>query len=48
MIIAVDASGGEYAPHEIVKGPLKRLRILKSGSHWWVKRKSCTFRPGAT
>src|SRR3972149_3198860 len=23
MIIAVDASGGEYAPHEIVKGAIK-------------------------
>lgn len=26
MIIAVDASGGEYAPHEIVKGAIKAAR----------------------
>ena len=26
MIIAVDAAGGEYAPHEIVKGAIKATR----------------------
>ena len=26
MIIAVDASGGEYAPHEIVKGAIQAAR----------------------
>ena len=26
MIIAVDATGGEYAPHEIVKGAIKAAR----------------------
>ena len=26
MIIAVDAAGGEYAPHEIVKGAIKAAR----------------------
>jgi len=29
MIIAVDASGGEYAPHEIVKGAIKAAREYK-------------------
>ena len=31
MIIAVDASGGEYAPHEIVKGALKAAEDFKIG-----------------
>jgi len=31
MIIAVDASGGEYAPHEIVKGALKAAHDYKVG-----------------
>jgi phosphate acyltransferase len=31
MIIAVDASGGEYAPHEIVKGALKAAQDFKIG-----------------
>jgi phosphate acyltransferase len=31
MIIAVDASGGEYAPHEIVKGALKAAQEFKIG-----------------
>jgi len=31
MIIAVDASGGEYAPHEIVKGALKAAHEYKVG-----------------
>jgi len=31
MIIAVDASGGEYAPHEIVKGALKAAHEYKIG-----------------
>jgi glycerol-3-phosphate acyltransferase PlsX len=31
MIIAVDASGGEYAPHEVVKGALKAAQELKVG-----------------
>lgn len=31
MIIAVDCSGGEYAPHEIVKGALKAAREYKIG-----------------
>ena len=26
MIIAVDATGGEHAPHEIVKGAIKAAR----------------------
>ncbi len=25
MIVAVDASGGDYAPHEIVKGAVKAV-----------------------
>jgi glycerol-3-phosphate acyltransferase PlsX len=29
MIIAVDASGGEYAPHEIVKGAIKAAQDFK-------------------
>jgi phosphate acyltransferase len=31
MIIAVDASGGEYAPHEIVKGAIKAAQDFKIG-----------------
>jgi phosphate acyltransferase len=31
MIIAVDASGGEYAPHEIVKGAVKAAEDFKIG-----------------
>ena len=31
MIIAVDASGGEYAPHEIVKGAVKAAQDFKVG-----------------
>jgi glycerol-3-phosphate acyltransferase PlsX len=31
MIIAVDASGGEYAPHEIVKGAIKAAQDFKVG-----------------
>jgi phosphate acyltransferase len=31
MIIAVDASGGEYAPHEIVKGAVKAAQDFKIG-----------------
>jgi len=31
MIIAVDAMGGEYAPHEIVKGALKAAQEYKIG-----------------
>ena len=31
MIVAVDASGGEYAPHEIVKGALKAAHEYKIG-----------------
>jgi glycerol-3-phosphate acyltransferase PlsX len=31
MIIAVDASGGDYAPHEIVKGALKAAQEHKIG-----------------
>ncbi len=31
MIIAVDAAGGEYAPHEIVKGAVKAARDFKVG-----------------
>ena len=31
MIIAVDASGGEFAPHEIVKGALKAAQEYKCG-----------------
>ncbi|MFH1382368.1 MAG: phosphate acyltransferase PlsX [Chloroflexota bacterium] len=31
MIIAVDASGGEYAPHEIVKGAIKAAQEYKVG-----------------
>ena len=44
MIIAVDASGGEYAPHEIVKGAIKAAQDLKSGLRWWVKRFSISRR----
>jgi len=29
MIIAVDAAGGEYAPHEIVKGAIKAAQEYK-------------------
>ena len=29
MRIAVDAAGGEYAPHEIVKGAIKAAREYK-------------------
>ncbi len=31
MIIAVDAAGGEYAPHEIVKGAIKAAREYEVG-----------------
>ena len=31
MIIAIDASGGEYAPHEIVKGAIKAAQDFKVG-----------------
>ena len=31
MIIAVDAMGGEYAPHEIVKGAVKAAEQYKIG-----------------
>ena len=31
MIIAVDASGGEYAPHEIVRGAIKAAQDFKIG-----------------
>ena len=31
MIIAVDATGGEYAPHEIVKGAIKAAQEYKVG-----------------
>ena len=31
MIIAVDASGGEYAPHEIIKGAVKAAQDFKIG-----------------
>lgn len=31
MIIAVDASGGEYAPHEVVKGAVKAAQDFKIG-----------------
>lgn len=31
MIIAVDAAGGEYAPHEIVKGAVKAAQDFKIG-----------------
>jgi len=31
MIIAVDATGGEYAPHEIVKGAIKAAQDYKVG-----------------
>ena len=31
MIIAVDATGGEYAPHEIVKGAIKATQDYKVG-----------------
>jgi len=31
MIIAVDAAGGEYAPHEIIKGAIKAAQEYKVG-----------------
>lgn len=29
MIIAVDAAGGDYAPHEVVKGAVKPPRSME-------------------
>ncbi len=36
MVIAIDATGGEYAPHEIVKGAIKAAKSIKLKLPWWA------------
>ncbi len=33
MIIAVDATGGDYAPHEMVKGAIEAIEEYKAALH---------------